>query len=852
MKLLKVLQARMTSIYFILTLLIIIYLTHFRKNYTLSDIINEESVSSTEIILNQVLITLIVAIVVYITGKILVFLATGRVDSVNPVLYFILGVLFWTFFGSIIGLIPIDRNIKIIIFLSPIFVFLFNKGKQKRVIKKSLSLSNYFKNHLFIFILMFLFSFGFLVPPIYSGDGYEHYYPYYEKIYLIENTLPNEVWYHFDLSRNYGLEALTSISFGPLSYFTINGFFAILVLLIFFELVFKILKSLILANISTLILGYTLIPDSTFAWEQNYFIIFDTLRHQYVNTILILSVVYLFVEMKRESFLFLYYIFSLFTLGWASPYTGLLLLFALLIFLVIAFLGKRHLVKPVLFGVISVISGVVTSFILNLIFGGYIVSALLARLWVFSDHEKFIENFGFLPLIYWSTAGDLISQDSYFQFLNLHHPLLNLLRWVLDGFDFLQKGWVFFLALLVIFLLKPNLTSIIKEFFIKWEYTDVFLLVFSINLSLLLIFYAFTGTHSIRRNSASILPISVLLLILVGYLVIHIVKKDFQQSLTIFITFSLLLSTGLTGLKDIIKHTQKTKNMIKEQNFSNYLKMSDEFIFSEVKGISKLVESGDTNYFVGYKPSILYSAFSSDLISEPSYIVDKKINIENIFSDDPKLAEKELVELGISNFVIDTSTKPLPGITYGSVFKGSNNTYISNCANNYMKVEIGKSSQNKENQMLINGLIEFHIGGYFDEIIDVSSLHLLITSKKEDEIVNINQTFHLNDWILQSSNREFFKKFITNIYEMIDVKSFEGYSVEQIREELAEIYKKTFFEIYDDLLLPSACDSDKILNNIVRTSLESFNNPQRRLYMTWISQGQILESFSQLPTNPYK
>jgi len=232
---------------------------------------------------------------------------------------------------------------------------------------------------------------------------------------------------------------------------------------------------------------------------------------------------------------------------------------------------------------------------------------------------------------------------------------------------------------------------------------------------------------------------------------------------------------------------------------------------------------------------LVYSAFGRKLISEPSNIVDKNLRLKNIFSTNSYLAREELTNKGITSFVLDSTSKAMPGIGLSKALKDPLFFNIKSCQEDFIHIDIRNKSLEPAGTQLYQGLVEAQTSLYFSEIYDYPRLFETIQNANR---INLNRDTILKskkrlNYIETRYNKEIIVEFDKYIFLLSQSnKSIKDQSYEDFLDNLKLEFSSIFMDIYKFQDSAIICNNiEKLKENVLIGVLNWPVDDQKLLYL---------------------
>ena len=784
------------------------------------------------LIINNLIIGFVVALNIYSTGQIIISCIKREYYLKQKeiiIIKLISGVIFWGIVGSFLALVPfLNRELKILIFILPT---LFT------IIRSKLSM-DFFKikitQYIEISLIVAIYIINILPVWSSSGDGFEHYLPYMNEVYLNQNTMPNDLWYHFDLSRNFGLSMIGVIGFGPLSFQIVNSILFILILMILLKVINTIIKIQLLSYVLVVPFAFLIFPKHPFTNEFAP----ELLRHQFNNIFVITSLMLILIlyykntQGKRdiEKTLIAMIVFYI-------GISSIISMVYISIFFMILFIFNIHhesIRRGIYRNLGVMVVGLLTQLTISWLTAGYLVSAFLKPFWEFSNKNEFFSNFGELPFAYFYTQLDLIQPTERIQ-TSLNNNLFPYMYiMIANNLHNVYKYWIFVLVLLTSLIIDYKKVLNFKSY-IKYD-QYLFKILVSLILAWIPINLAFGATGSTMRNSVMVYPVVYMLLIVFFQIIYQFIRIQLRLNLNVFIVILVTLNYGPSLFSLMEKRVVGIYSTLKYDDFRNSFVDDNQIgTIKNIDAIESMLNDSVKTYYLGYRPSLVYSAFGRRLISEPSNIVDKNLRLENIFSGNSYLAREELANKGITSFILDSKSKAMPGIGLSKALKNSLFFNIKSCQEDYIHIDIRNESLEPAVTQLYQGLVEAQTSLYFSEIYDYPRLFETIQNGNEinfnnDTILNFKKRLNYIETKYNSEVIDEFDKYLISLLQ--SNHSIKDQSYEDFLNNLKLEFSSIFMDIYRFQDSRRICDNvEKIKVNILTGVLNWPVDDQKLLYL---------------------
>jgi len=522
---------------------------------------------------------------------------------------------------------------------------------------------------LFVICLSILFS-KVIYPGSLGNDVWEHYLPYYRSVLNSGSTAPNELWYHFYLSKGAGLffyGGLLSDCFAP-------QLVSWVILLVTALILFHILRRTV-GNIQWALLGSILflgLYDGDFV--KHHTVVTGCIAFLFWSAIQLLESK---TEINSKIILTGAILCSVY-IGLYQPYQAALFFTMLAFFtLIISFFpSTSHSILKFSLILSAMFIGITIILMVNYTATGLILDVPIKFFWKYANHDKFLNLFGPSGVLYFLFMNDL-SQIRY-NFLSF----FTAFRFI-NEFIFLFI-YVFLFSILNWFVGHLKIDGIIYENKIK----TLKILGYYSFLTIIFIFPAIIFCQSFqvasinRIYSFTIFFTSLIIIFLLRVLWLifssGILVPWINSMLTVTVTVFILVFT-ISGISqdrwNAISHY-----MCGEMSFCDVLVETDLKFHRSIKfqvwdkirqhiGPEKYIFALSNNAAPGY------SFPGAGAISEPSYALG--VDYRQIIFGPPAQAKELLQKMKLNHFIVDLNSETFSGIAFSRLFNVFNiNSYL--------------------------------------------------------------------------------------------------------------------------------------------------------------------------------
>jgi len=512
-----------------------------------------------------------------------------------------------------------------------------------------------------------LFSNGLYPGPI-LNDEWEHYLHYYRAVLQHGSLVPNEVWYHFYLSKGAGLFFLSGVLSDFLSAQLVSFCFAVMIGVIVFDLLKSLCRDTVWA-LGGVIIFFTLYDGGFF-------------RHHVVLTGYIAFFIWISIRLlenpQRYSQIFWAALpLSSFYVGfYLPPAASLTALFFGFMALGVALRSKtRAYFVHFLTLVLSTVLGVVVALGINYAFTGLAEMVPMKTFWAMADQAKFGRVFGtycakfflfeqlrFDRILHsamlhpdiWYEWFSAVFRINFFQFI--HFPTLLLLSAVFFVSKIFTKTrlqdirhqghGMFVLSMFLLVALLMSQLALMASTFRIFTFITFFLTVIGIVLANM-------------TSEAFMIPAF---------------KRIFSAAFCVILCLSAMAQTATrtdtTRLKTIGAY------LVGRQSFAGVMAEADRHFSSSVNlqfftKLREMIGPTERVLCLSYFPSPGYSFPGIGVVSEPSYTLG--IHQQKIVEGTPEQAKAYLQALHINYFIITRRSVYLPSTSIlSNLFKAKN------------------------------------------------------------------------------------------------------------------------------------------------------------------------------------
>ncbi len=233
--------------------------------------------------------------------------------------------------------------------------------------------------------LLFLILNGFY-PGVVEGDVWTHYLPYFREVIRTGHLGPNEIWYHYYLSKGAGLFFLSGVLSDVFSIQLVSVFFIFASCVILFQLCRGFSKNSLLA-LTAVIVFLALYQGSFF-------------KHHVLMTGYIVFMIWMITRLLIEDGAFKVYFlcsaFSFFYIGFYQPIVLGILILSFMCITTWYYLLKAPRIKVAALLLISLagIAGICAALAVNFFVTGLGYDVPIQFFWCFADVSKFLRTVG--------------------------------------------------------------------------------------------------------------------------------------------------------------------------------------------------------------------------------------------------------------------------------------------------------------------------------------------------------------------------------------------------------------------------------------------------------------------------
>ena len=341
-----------------------------------------------------------------------------------------------------------------------------------------------------------------LYPGSTSNDVWSHYLPYYREVLNNGSTLPNELWYHFYISKGAGLIHMLGVLSDPLAAQLVSWSFVAVSGVIVFQLVRSF------AGDASWALAGTITFFSVY--RGSFFKSHDALAALISFTVWALFYVPALNGSARRALLFGLGIVS-FYLGFYQPlgasFPSTFLLISICMLSCVPVLRDR--IRPLAVALISVLCGGACALILNYGLTGIAEHAPISVFWWWADVSRFSNEIGTSGLAYMlHAANDQVSLE-----LDLH--------WLADAFRYRQLHQIYPPLYVAVGLVALLIWVVRRRAWPTPRISYLAVLLFSFVASTVLVSWFGSTSSLLRILIFTTLPSSVLLVLLARIAVLH-------------------------------------------------------------------------------------------------------------------------------------------------------------------------------------------------------------------------------------------------------------------------------------------------------------------------------------------
>ncbi len=599
---------------------------------------------------------------------------------------FFIGASFYGCLGSVLGLLGLLKWPIALLVTTPVLL-MESSGLKAIALALQRKIYETFNKHsknekkLHIFLMLVLtitsifliFSNG-LFPAVIDNDVYEHYYHYYRKVLESGNVWPNEVWYHFYLSKGAGLIFISNL----LSDFTSSQLVSLLYVLMISLILFQLLL-FVLESFTWSLLGLILFHGGILYSENSSGMFFKLHMISFGNLILIFYSVFQFVHNKdplQKKMWFVTALITGFYFGYALPIPALIAIGFLSITILFSLIHLEwRTSKEYIFSVLaSLCSGLLLVLFLNYCMTGFIEVFHDRFMWnlAWSNKEKFIDAFGtsgiLFPLILnndqppqrqfllnWLANCfrlDYFNSVTFFlKYLPPHLPFMLFLAVLCYSSKLRLRLKIFhillaFLIPVIAFILPFEIASIYRLYVFTLFFMTLIYIFFIKQIYELIVsrfFYIDPYFFNIRKWRHYFI-------IAASFLIMHTVAAEFPVKRAVSLV---RYATGkLSYAKTLLAHLNG--NSLKD--FELWLKIKKQLGYqTRIVRICPL-------------PLPAFSFPGSGAISEPTYILGIKTSHLEIMYGSPEKAKALLQNLNLNYFLINPGDGFYSALVYSHLF----------------------------------------------------------------------------------------------------------------------------------------------------------------------------------------
>lgn len=341
-----------------------------------------------------------------------------------------------------------------------------------------------------------------LYPGTTSNDVWSHYLPYYREVLQSGSTLPNELWYHFYISKDAGLVHMLGVLSDPLAAQLVSWSFVVVSGVIVFQLVHRFAGDV----------SWALAGTITFysVYRGSFFKSHDTLAALISFTIWALFYVQMLSGSSRRALLIglgiaSFYLGVFQPVGAAFPATFLVISICMLSCVPVL----RDRIGPFTVALISILSGVSCVLVLNYGLTGLAEHAPVSVFWPLADVSRFSNEIGTSGLAHMLHAAN----DQVLPGFDL--------RWLADAFRYRQLQLIYPPYYVAVGLVALLIWLVRQRPWISPENSYSAVVLFSFVASTLLVSSFGSSSSLLRILIFTTLPASVFLVLLARIAVLY-------------------------------------------------------------------------------------------------------------------------------------------------------------------------------------------------------------------------------------------------------------------------------------------------------------------------------------------
>lgn len=532
---------------------------------------------------------------------------------------------------------------------------------------------------LLITVVLLLASSG-LYPGVPSNDVWEHYMQYYREVLHDGSVGPNEIWYHFYVSKGAGLFFLSGLLSDNLSAQLVSWCFVFVTGFIVFQLSRKFLGSASWAILSS-ILFYAVYRG-------------DFFKHHDVMSGYIAFLVWGSIESRTDSnpWRGVFYLFMglvAFYIGFYQPIVASIIAvyWGILILLILPFRTLRSGVYFYISLIIVLSIGIFITLGVNYYFTGMAEAVPIKFFWKIADNLKFRQIFGYSGIAYllFTETGNLVIQP-WFKF-----------NWLVTAFRY-QYLVMFLPPILAIVGGVVGIFRLVWKNYGKKDQSNALpLSVFVAFFLTILIFSSMTYSASFMRLLVFTTFFTTLVVVIFLKMILDIFSSDVTRPWVYAIFISLLSIHAFSQEFWYFNNVRSIRSrwvlsyLSGRRSFADVLYTTDKGLksplqFQTITEIRRILGPERKIMNLGYDPGPGYSFPGAGLFAE----VDCSLGPDHldIVFGSPEKAKSVLKSLELDFFLLNIQSNLFNSIVFGNLFHPLNlNKYfkiIFHKENNYL------------------------------------------------------------------------------------------------------------------------------------------------------------------------
>ncbi len=511
---------------------------------------------------------------------------------------------------------------------------------------------------------MILLSRG-LYPGTIENDVWEHYLPYYREVLRTGSVRPNEIWYHFYLSKGAGLFYMAGTLSDALSSSMVSFCFFTMTAAIVFQLIKDLSKDLLWAFSGALL--FAACYDGSFFKHHTVFTAFTAFFIW--GSIQLMGYEKDWIKSPLCAGMFI----SAFYIGFYQPIASSILLFFFIILSVMSYLKFMKYPHP--FFSLSMIAslgvGITAALAVNYIFTGMAEMVPVQFFWQIADHNKFTRIFGASGLNFfileqsalaWSKASEIYSFKEWapalfrhYVFQNFFSPVVLLSIPLTAGLSLLgnkrePRGFASGSTLIIVLIFL-----VVASFMGALVRSTSTMHIFSFMTVPMAILWIMATKKSISILSDGVLKRTlsfIFLLMLFQLCFIQAAKNVGKDRIASMIKFI----SGKSSFSDALLETDK--------RFNRFIGLDI------IRQIRDQIGPDTRMMILNYQPAPGYSFPGVGLVSEPTYTLG--MHFDEMNAGDAERTKKLLQERQINYFLINPTNELFTSLTHNSIFSNEN------------------------------------------------------------------------------------------------------------------------------------------------------------------------------------